>query len=115
MRIAVVIALLLSPFATAQACDCVDYAVKALRSVHVRIQTMPDITADRSMKHLGEYSRSVVSVRDIDDCDTMVHELVHHVQWERAGDAQDQNEWHRREMEANMVTARAMSEMGACQ
>lgn len=41
----------------------------------------------------------------------MLHELVHHWQWERWGDAKDMGEWTQREMQAEQMTRQVQREM----
>lgn len=119
IAILVIAAFLLSRCAEAaepppEPCNCVAYAIAALRTVGIRLKIIPSIGVNDWHKHKGDYSRHVVHIRDINDCRTMIHEFVHEYQYERDGDGLDYHEWHRREMKAAMLTMHAEAEMGLC-
>lgn len=96
------------------ACECVPYAIEALKRVHIRLKFIPSIAVNRNHRSPGYFRRGIVEVWDINDCRTLVHELVHESQWEKDGDAADIHENHRRELKADAIAREAMSEMGAC-
>lgn len=79
------------------------------------MSTVPAIVVTDERKYPGAYSRGVVYVKDIDDCRVRLHEMVHHVQWLKYGDAQDLHEWQRRELQAATVTMIVENEAGRCQ
>ena len=93
------------------ACNCVEYSLEALSRLHIKIKVIPDIQTRDVSPYLGIYERGTVKIKDIENCHVMLHEFVHHLQWERNGDAKDMNEWHRREVQAEMVTRQAISAM----
>lgn len=103
----------LTPF-TAEACNCTWYAYTALKHVGVRIPTVPSLVETDEFKHPGAYSRSVMYVKDVDNCRVVLHEMVHHAQWLMRGDATDMHEWQRRENQAALITMLAESETGSC-
>ena len=104
--------LLLSP--SVYACNCVTYSIKALHMVHLKLKTVPNIAVNDWFKHPGAYSRGVVNIKDINNCQVMLHEFIHHIQWEAYGDALDIHEWQRREMQAAQITMIAAGEMADC-
>lgn len=108
------LALLAAPMANA-ACNCVAYSVEALRSLHFRLKTLPNIAENDWCKHAGCYAASVLYIKNIDDCHTMLHEFVHHMQWLHGGDARDATENYRREMQAAFITNLAELEYGRCE
>lgn len=95
-------------------CNCVAYAIEALKSVGIKLKTIPSIAVNDWCKHPGCYRRGVVNIKDINDCRTLIHEFVHHAQWLHDGDALDNHENWRREMQAAVLTMHAESEYGAC-
>lgn len=98
----------------ALACNCVAYSIEALSRVHIRLRTIPSIGVNDWFKHAGSYSRGVVNIADINNCRVMIHELAHHWQWLRWGDAKTPQEWQQREMQAAMITMLAENEMEGC-
>lgn len=96
-------------------CNCVAYAIAALKTVGIRLRVIPWIGVNDYTKHKGFFSSHVVGIRDINDCRTMIHEFVHEWQYERdAGDSLDAHENWRREMQAAKITMYAELEMGRC-
>ncbi len=83
-------ALLLLLFAMeSRACDvsCLGLKVRELPAIEIR-------------PGAGAYSRGTIFIADPQDCKVYLHEFVHHWQWQQWGDAEDANEWWRREWEA---------------
>lgn len=116
IALAVLLVIAIGPAAAAEEtkqCNCVAYAVEALAGIHVRLRTLPAIGVNDWFSHPGVYARGVVNLRNIEDCHTLLHELVHHAQWLKYGDARTLHENWQREMEAAMLTMHAESEMGA--
>ena len=93
-------------------CNCVAYSINALSSLHIRLRTLPSIAVNDWFKHPGAYRRSVVNIRDIEDCHTMVHEMIHHAQYLKYGDARTLQENWQREMDAAQITMLAEREYG---
>lgn len=93
-------------------CNCVSYAINALQSIHIRLKTVPSIAVNDWFKHPGAYRRSVVNIRNIEDCHTMIHEMIHHAQYLKYGDARTLQENWQREMDAARTTMLAESEYG---
>lgn len=98
-------------FASVANATCVEQAVNALGEIHVRVRSLPVVEVDPALRTLGSYSRGVVKVRDEAACVVVLHELVHHWQWERWGDAKDMGEWTQREMQAEQMTRQVQREM----
>lgn len=98
--------------AGAAECNCVAYSINALKSVRVRLRTIPSIAVNDWFRHPGAYAHGVANVRDIDDCHTLLHEFVHHAQWLKYGDAITLQENWQREMDAARWTAQAETEYG---
>ncbi len=98
----------------AHSCDCTAYAIDALKSVHIRLRTVPALAEDYSIKHKGAYANGLVLVKDVDDCHTVLHEFVHHAQWLKYGSARSAMENYQREMDASVVTMNAEVEYGRC-
>lgn len=98
----------------ADECQCVPYAIEALKSVGIRLKTMPNIAVNDFCHSRGCYRTGVLFIKDINDCRTMIHELVHHFQYERYGEALDAHENWRNEMQAARVTMHAEIEYGLC-
>lgn len=108
---AVVLAMFLLLTGPTAADDCVSYAHDGLRVLHLAIRSEPTYAfMDKASGPLGRYSRGKVDVRT-HDCRVLLHEFIHHWQWEKWGDAKDANEWHAREMQADLLTRKAEQEM----
>lgn len=90
------------------------YAYSSLKHMGAKVPTVPALVQTDAFKHPGAYSKGVMYVQDVTNCHVTLHELVHHVQWLRSGDAKDIHEWQRRENEAAMVVMLTESEFGSC-
>lgn len=102
-------------------CNCVQYAIDALQSLHIRLRTLPSIGENvpegipgSAHNWLGSYKNGVVIIRDINDCRTLLHEFLHHMQFLKYGAAVSVQENWQREMQADSITRLAESEIGDC-
>lgn len=114
---ALLLVLLASP-ALAE-CDCMWYAYTALKRIDVKLRTFPAVTQSTEHGKHGYYLRGVVGVPDVNECKAMVHEFVHHYQYERYGEVpvgrpDTKILWDLNEREAEEKTARARNLAGEC-
>ena len=101
----------------AHACDCTDYAFHALRSVGLKLKTVPAValTLERSRYKQGVTWINKADERPNHPCQVEVHEFVHHYQWLRDGDAITAGQWWQRENDADITTRYAQAQYGECE
>lgn len=91
--------------------ECLSYADQALKKIGFRPRTIPAVVVGKRFRNHAMYGEEVVYLTDPGDCRAVVHELIHHRQWEREGNAESPGQWNRREMDAAGIAMLAVEIM----